>query len=147
MGPEVDRRPRVLLVNRCMILDDINKTLLLKRSPLNRHDPGKWEFPGGKLDEGQDISHALEREVLEETGLLVQQSTRLFYVESEMIMDGPYAGLPYVVLIGTGKLIGGKLRLSDEHDDYAWTTPEKAFDFDLKSEIRKSLAIFTSTRN
>ena len=146
MGPEVGTRPRVLLVNRCMILDDTNQTLLLRRSSLNRHDPGKWEFPGGKLDEGQDISHALEREVLEETGLLVQPINRLFYVESEIIMEGPYAGLPYVVLIGTGKMVGGKLMLSEEHDDYTWTTPEKAFDFNLKSEIRKSLAVFTTTR-
>lgn len=146
MGPEAADRPRVLLVNRCMILNAHGETLLLRRSPTNRHAPHKWEFPGGKLDEGQDINHALEREVLEETGLLVQPIKRLFYVESELIIEGPYAGLPYVVLIGSGRLVGGKLILSKEHDNSTWITPKTAFDFDLKPEIRKALAVFTSTR-
>lgn len=33
---------------------------------------GDWEFPGGQVEESETIPHALEREVLEETGIVVR---------------------------------------------------------------------------
>ena len=42
--------------------------ILLLKSP--RY--GDWEFPGGQVEEGETIPHALEREVFEETGIVVR---------------------------------------------------------------------------
>ena len=33
---------------------------------------GDWEFPGGQVEESETLTHALEREVLEETGIVVR---------------------------------------------------------------------------
>lgn len=33
---------------------------------------GDWEFPGGQVEESETLIHALEREVLEETGIVVR---------------------------------------------------------------------------
>jgi 8-oxo-dGTP diphosphatase len=33
---------------------------------------GDWEFPGGQVEEGETIPHALEREVFEETGIVIR---------------------------------------------------------------------------
>src|SRR5215510_13619120 len=33
---------------------------------------GDWEFPGGQVEEGETLTHALKREVLEETGISVE---------------------------------------------------------------------------
>lgn len=33
---------------------------------------GDWEFPGGQVEESETLTHALEREVLEETGIIVR---------------------------------------------------------------------------
>ena len=32
---------------------------------------GDWEFPGGQVEEGETLTQAIEREVLEETGITV----------------------------------------------------------------------------
>ena len=42
--------------------------VLLIKSP--RYDD--WEFPGGQVEESETIPHALEREVFEETGIVVR---------------------------------------------------------------------------
>ncbi|HUC96224.1 MAG TPA: NUDIX domain-containing protein [Candidatus Saccharimonadales bacterium] len=48
-------RPKVVLVNRCLVKKDgSDKLLLIRRSKDDSHNSGMWEFPGGKLDIGQD---------------------------------------------------------------------------------------------
>ncbi len=42
--------------------------VLLIESP--RYDD--WEFPGGQVEEGETLTDALEREVLEETGIIIK---------------------------------------------------------------------------
>ncbi|HUD21165.1 MAG TPA: NUDIX domain-containing protein [Candidatus Saccharimonadales bacterium] len=133
------KRPRVVLVNRCIPLNEEGKILLIRRSNYERTAQGYWEVPGGKLEEGQNLAGALEREVLEETGLLVDTLSPLVFVHSEEITDGPYRGLPYVVLYGTGKVVGGKLKLSEEHDRSAWVTYSEALDYQLKDDVRIAL--------
>ena len=138
-------RPRVVLVNRCIVFNKAGKFLLIKRSQDNYYASGMWEFPGGKLDEGQDLSQALEREVLEETGLFILPTTRIAFTESSIISVGKYKGLPYVVIVGIGKMIGGKFKLSDEHVDYKWVTTKEAYDMPIKDEIRKALIVLSKS--
>lgn len=132
----------MVLVNRCIVGDDRNRLLLIQRAETDENNPLQWEFPGGKLDEGQDLTHALEREVLEETGLLVEPSSHWVYADSFVLSRGKYAGLPYVVLFGIGRAIGGKLKLSGEHQASAWEYYDSALDYELTAESRKALIIF-----
>jgi len=41
--------------------------LVARRSATEKH-PGKWEFPGGKVEANESLVHALEREMMEEFG-------------------------------------------------------------------------------
>ncbi|WBW98846.1 (deoxy)nucleoside triphosphate pyrophosphohydrolase [Oceanirhabdus sp. W0125-5] len=48
-----------------IIENDKNEVLCALRSP-EMSLPNLWEFPGGKVEEGEDIRTALEREIREE---------------------------------------------------------------------------------
>ena len=49
-----------------VIVDDSDRALLIQR-----RDNGQWEPPGGVLEPGETVPEALQREVLEETGLKI----------------------------------------------------------------------------
>lgn len=53
-----------------VILNQRNEVLLALR-PLHKHQGGLWEFPGGKIEEGESVESALARELLEELGIVV----------------------------------------------------------------------------
>ncbi|MCI0619779.1 NUDIX domain-containing protein [Candidatus Wolfebacteria bacterium] len=134
-------RPQILLVSRGFVFDAANHFLLIRRSERDRRNPGLWECPGGKLDKGQELHRAFEREVMEETGLLVEPTEHMAYVDGYVVDKGPYEGMPYVSIFSIGKSIGGKLQLSEEHIDSAWVTSDEALDYDLTPETRKALIV------
>jgi len=50
----------------------VNGKYLITKRPANSHLGGYWEFPGGKVKEGESYTAALEREMLEETNLTIE---------------------------------------------------------------------------
>jgi 8-oxo-dGTP diphosphatase len=48
---------------------------LLARRPEGKPYPGYWEFPGGKMEPGEDARAALVRELREELGIEVREAT------------------------------------------------------------------------
>ncbi len=134
-------RPQVLLINRAIVFNEDKKFLIIKRADKDSYKPGSWECPGGKLDKGQDLSRALERETMEETGLLVEPIERMVYIDSYLVGEGPYTGLPYVQIFSLARVIGGKLEISHEHSEHAWVDYETALSYKLTPETKKALII------
>ncbi|WP_010310201.1 NUDIX domain-containing protein [Saccharopolyspora spinosa] len=54
---------------------DHNGQILLLQRPRNGFRGGAWELPSGKTEPGEDLTTALHREVLEETGLTIKTIT------------------------------------------------------------------------
>lgn len=65
-----------------VILNASNEVLLALR-PLNKHQGGLWEFPGGKVEAGEPVQQALARELLEELNVMVQQCEPLLVTEHD----------------------------------------------------------------
>ncbi|MCX6783568.1 MAG: NUDIX domain-containing protein [candidate division WWE3 bacterium] len=136
-------RPQVVLVNRAVVLRKDGKILIIQRAANDTYMPNKWELPGGKLDAGQDISIALEREILEETGLVVVPVDKMAYFHSEIISSGKYKGLPYIILIGLVRSIGGDVLISNEHRDFKWLTVKEALNYDLIHDTKSALCVLS----
>jgi 8-oxo-dGTP diphosphatase len=52
------------------VIRDADGRVLLARRPDHKHQGGRWEFPGGKVEPGESLDVALARELEEELGLI-----------------------------------------------------------------------------
>ena len=69
----------VVSVAVAVICNGQNQVLLTQRAA-HVHKGGCWEFPGGKLEPGESVFTALQREIREELGLLVQRAHPLINI-------------------------------------------------------------------
>ena len=106
-------KPWVMAV-KAVVVDAQNRTLLLRRSPVNRHFQDCWEWPGGKLDPGEDYATAVLRETREEIGLQVEITGLAGATTFEMVK------VNVVLLCMEARITGGEMHLSEEHDAYDW---------------------------
>jgi 8-oxo-dGTP diphosphatase len=78
------RRDRVadsrIEVAAAIVRDDSGRVLLSKR-PEHKHQGGRWEFPGGKLEPGESPAQALARELAEELDLQVSDCRPFMTIE------------------------------------------------------------------
>lgn len=64
-----------------------DSAFLLTSRPEGKPYAGYWEFPGGKLEFGESVLEALERELLEEIGIQVQKAE----MWKQELFDYPHA--------------------------------------------------------
>ncbi len=62
------RKRPIVIVAACALLDQESAVLIAKR-PEGRPLAGLWEFPGGKVEAGEEPEEALIRELHEELGI------------------------------------------------------------------------------
>ncbi len=62
-----NKHPMHIVAVGGFVVNEKNQVLMLK-SPRDED----WEFPGGQVEESETLPHALEREVFEETGIVVK---------------------------------------------------------------------------
>ncbi|WP_412971379.1 8-oxo-dGTP diphosphatase MutT [Glaciecola sp. MF2-115] len=60
-----------------------NNTFFICKRADHQHQGGKWEFPGGKVEPGESVEEALDRELHEEIGIRVLNSSELIEIAHE----------------------------------------------------------------
>ncbi len=70
------------------VVTDGDKVLLVRKSKDDPNNPGKWDLPGGRMKDSEDIDAHLTREVLEETGLTVSPGKPIHLWSWEMSWNG-----------------------------------------------------------
>ena len=104
----------------CGILIWNDKVLIGKRKLTNEHQPGKWEFPGGKMEEGETIDETIIREFKEELDIEIYP-----FHEFRTLNDENIEFTPMVV-----RLEGGKAKLL-EHEEIKFVDKKEFFKMDL----------------
>ncbi len=101
------------------MLDQEGRILLARRAG----DPerGKWDLPGGFLEEGEHPLDALVRELREETGLEVEP-LELVAIEVDRYGEGPEAPAT-LNLYWTARRVSGRLEAADDVSELRWVAP------------------------
>ncbi|WP_413044180.1 Nudix family hydrolase [Pseudomonas sp. YJ42] len=107
--------------------------VLIARRPLDKHQGGLWEFPGGKVEEGETAEAALARELAEELGIGVTAARPLIqvrhdYPDKQILLDvwevSAFSGEPH----------------GAEGQPLVWVVPEQLLDYAFPAANRPIIA-------
>lgn len=126
---------KVKLMNMCKIVNSKEEKVLVQERVKS------WKgiaFPGGKLEEGESIIKSVEREVYEETGLVVNNlkicGIKDWYDYKEKIRN-------LIFLFETDTYKGELIPETDEGKVY-WVTYEELYKMNLANDFDKLLEVF-----
>lgn len=100
---------------------------LMHRRPPGKHHGGLWEFPGGKVEEGETPDFALKREIQEELGIGLDREFLIPVSFAQTARDDERPGI--VILLYTATRWEGQPR-SLEGGEIAWWTPGEIRELD-----------------
>jgi ADP-ribose pyrophosphatase YjhB (NUDIX family) len=121
-GERISRQGKIRLGCSAAIFDEQGRIFLTRRT-----DNGQWCLPGGRMEAGESVAEACEREVWEETSLHVRVK-RLVGVYSHpdqlvVYLDGNKAHI--VALHFEAEIINGTPALSNETTEFGYFTLEE----------------------
>jgi 8-oxo-dGTP diphosphatase len=123
------------------VIERGDRRLLIGQRRKNDTSPLKWEFPGGKLHDGESPEAALARELQEELGVTLVKSVELGRVRHQ------YAGTSdeleirfFAAAIAEGEL------LPRAFEKISWALPKELGDYDFLAANRELIAQLATGR-
>lgn len=114
------------IVAKAVILNSNGEVLLLKRSQDDDSRPGDWDFPGGGIEDGEEITSGIAREIAEEAGIIVEpKELQLVYAATQFYDD---AAESVTRLLFLAKTASSLVKLSFEHDHFQWVSLVQALE-------------------
>lgn len=119
-----------VIINAVVAKD--NKILIIQRGFNEKHGPGKWSIPGGKLEYFGVVHQALEKtakkEVLEETGVKIKDDMRLI---ADNTFQHDEDALQVVAIIFLCFYKSGEPRPLEDTADVKWICREEIDKFEF----------------
>ena len=121
-GPRLGRQGKIRLGCSAAVFDAQGRILLTKRA-----DNGQWCLPGGAVEAGESVAEACEREVREETGLLVRvkRLVGVYSYSDQLVVYPDGKKVQVVALHFEVETIGGEPGLSNETSDFGYFSKEE----------------------
>ena len=110
------------------------KILLIERNTTGKGEEPKWCVPGGHVDPGEDFIQAAERELREETGIILPQGC-------ELNIRGEYQGVDtYITYFELFLKDEPTLVLDNsEHKQLCWVDPRELGDYPMIFDMAENL--------
>lgn len=125
--------PRIQQVSIKGLLCRKNRILLLKIP-----DSTKWELPGGRMDFGESVNEAFQREMNEELGFEKVKMGKLINMWS---FTSERSGINHHFIIFDFEIFTdeNEIKLSDEHTEYRWIGKDEFEDLEMREGHKESL--------
>ena len=111
--------------------------LLVQRA--NPPAKGMWAIPGGSIRLGESLQAAAEREIMEETGVVIQAGDPVFVFDT-IHRDGQgEIQYHYVIVDVTADYVNGEPRADDDAADARWITESELVKLNVNPATRRLL--------
>lgn len=116
-------------VAKVLVKNKEDKFLVLKKSDAYEWKAGKWELPGGKIEEklGENRLESARREVKDEARLKIKNLVDVVRVEVEEFKEDKPIVNCWILYSDS---FTGDVELSEEHQEHRWVKAEEFKDLD-----------------
>ncbi len=132
---------RFMVAVGAVITNTEGKILLIKRSQKLDWHPGEWEIMYGRIAQHEDPKDGLTRELNEELGISVVVDKPLtcwhIYRGHEETAENDLIGITY-----SATTTDTEVKLSDEHEEYRWVTPNEALELIKVKGIERDIKAY-----
>lgn len=123
-----------LFIGAKAIIVNNGKVLLLREAMYDEGiNTGKWDVPGGRINPEEPILEGLQREITEESGLMVETEEVLGVFETFPEIKGEHCHI--VRVFYKAKTLSTEVTLSPDHDAYEWVSVEELAGKELVSSL------------
>ncbi|CAH1215490.1 CTP pyrophosphohydrolase [Paenibacillus auburnensis] len=98
--------------------------LLIARRKPGKAQAGLWEFPGGKLEAGEDAVQCLRRELMEEMRIAIRPYEAFGRHEHD------YGSVQITLIAWKAEYLGGEIAMSD-HDACIWVKRDELVEYEF----------------
>lgn len=127
-------RPRVAVGAVVIEADHI---LLVRRG--KQPSQGEWAIPGGSVELGETLRQAAEREVLEETGVVIQAKELVYTFENIQRDDDGGVRFHYIILDYLADYLAGDPEPRDDALDARWVSASQLDNFNVNVKTKELL--------